>query len=320
MGYDRHGLGWKKVGRGNVSPITINLPKIGIKHGICLNERITPDMEGFYQELREVLEIAEKGLVDRYKLICAQSPKAGSFMYDNNTIAGFDGVTIESAMKHGTQAIGFVGLAETCQALFGKNQIDRETREKALDIVKYIYNFTKEASERNDLNFSCYFTPAESCAGKICNLTKQEFGIIPNITDREYFTNSVHVPVWEKIGLFEKIDIEKEFNPYGLGGQITYCEIESKVTNNLSALEKLIDYAMNNDICYFAINFPIDTCLDCGLNDDINDTCPKCGSHNIEHLARITGYLTTSIEKMNKGKQAEVKDRFKHSKRTDFNE
>ena len=195
MGFDRHGLGWKKVGRGNVSPVTINLPKIGIKHGICLGERNSADLDGFYKELREVLEISELCLLDRYKLICSQNPKSGSFMYDNNTISDFDGETVESAMKHGTQAIGFVGLAETCQALFGKNQVDKETREKALDIVKYIFNFTKEASERNNLNFSCYFTPAESCAGKICRLTREEFGKIKNITDREYFTNSVHVPV-----------------------------------------------------------------------------------------------------------------------------
>lgn len=318
MGFDRNGLGWKKVGRGNVSPVTINLPKIGIKHGICLNERTTADLDGFYKELKEVLKISEKCLLDRYKLICSQNPKSGAFMYNNNTADGFDGKTIESVMCHGTQAIGFVGLAETCQALFGKNQVDKETREKALDIVKYIYNFTKEASERNNLNFSCYFTPAESCAGKICRLTKEEFGEIKNITDREYFTNSVHVPVWEQVGLFEKINIEKEFNPYGLGGQITYCEVESKIVNNPEAIEKLVDYAMNNDICYFAVNFPIDTCLDCGLSEDINDTCPACGSHNIEHLARITGYLTTSIEKMNKAKQAEVHDRFKHSKNTNW--
>lgn len=318
MGYDRNGLGWKKVGRGNVSPVTINLPKIGIKHGICLDERTEADLDGFYKELQEVLELSEKCLLDRYKLICSQPPKAGAFMYDNNVAAGFDGKTIESVMKHGTQAIGFVGLAETCQALFGKNQVDKKTREKALDIIKYIYNFTKEASERNNLNFSCYFTPAESCAGKICRLTKEEFGEIKNVTDRNYFTNSVHIPVWEKVGLFEKIDIEKEFNPYGLGGQITYCEVESKIVNNPEAIEKLVDYAMNNDICYFAVNFPIDTCLDCGLSEDINDTCPICGSHNIEHLARITGYLTTSIEKMNKAKQAEVYDRFKHSKNTNW--
>ena len=195
MGFDRNGLGWKKVGRGNVSPVTINLPKIGIKHGICLNQRAEADLDGFYRELQEVLELNEKCLLDRYKLICSQPPKAGAFMYDNGVAAGFDGKTIESVMSHGTQAIGFVGLAETCQALFGKNQVDKDTREKALDIIKYIYNFTKEASERNNLNFSCYFTPAESCAGKICRLTREEFGEIKNVTDREYFTNSVHVPV-----------------------------------------------------------------------------------------------------------------------------
>ena len=309
---DRHGFGYSKIGRGNINPVTINLPKIGIKHGICLGERKTADMEGFYKELQEVLRLCEKSLVERYHWLCQQSPKSAPFLYQNETMRGFDGETVESVLKHGSQAIGFLGLAETCQALFGKDQTDIETRKKAVEIVKYIYDFTKEASERNDLNFSCYFTPAEGCCYTICQKTKEEFGEIPNITDKEFFTNSVHCPVWSKISAFNKIDYESEFSKYGTAGQICYIEVDSKGIKNLEGIEQVINYAMDHNIAYFAINFPIETCLNCGFSDDIPGNCPKCGSKNIERLARVTGYLSTSVEHFNKGKQAEVSLRFKN--------
>lgn len=308
---DRHGFGYSKIGRGNINPITINLVKIGIKHGICLGERTDADMDGFYAELQEVLQLCEKSLVERYKWLCQQSPKSAPFLYENGTMRGFDGQTVESVLKHGTQAIGFLGLAETCQALFGKDQTDPDVHEKAIKIVKYIYDFTKIASERNDLNFSCYFTPAEGCCYTICKKTKEEFGVIPNVTDREYFTNSVHCPVWKEISAFDKIDCEADFSKFGTAGQICYVEVGSKGIKNTKAIEQLIDYAMDHNIAYFAINFPIETCLNCGFSDDIPESCPKCGSNNIERLARVTGYLSTSVEHFNKGKQAEVKDRYK---------
>ena len=165
LGYDRHGFGYSKVGRGNVTPVTINLPKIGIKHGIVTGERTTPDIDGFFNELKELLKLSEKCLVDRFNFIVSQSPLAGPFMYKNNTIRGFDGKDIYSAMKHGTQAIGIIGIAEMCQALFKKNHTDNQVRDFALKVVEYIYNFTKEAGERNDLNFSCYFTPKQFVLG-----------------------------------------------------------------------------------------------------------------------------------------------------------
>lgn len=309
---DRHGFGYSKVGRGNINPITINLPKIGIKHGICLGERAAADMEGFYKELRELLELCEKSLVERYEWLCQQSPKSAPFLYQNQTMRGFDGKTTESVLKHGTQAIGFLGMAETCQALFGKDHTDKEVRKKAVEIVKFIYDFTKEASDRNDLNFSCYFSPAEGCCYTICQKTKEEFGEIPNITDKEFFTNSIHCPVWSQISAFDKIDYESEFSKFGTAGQICYVEVDSKGIKNQEAIEQLINYAMDKNIAYFAINFPIETCLDCGYNDDIPDNCPKCGSSNIERLARVTGYLSTSVEHFNKGKQQEVSLRYKN--------
>lgn len=309
---DRHGFGYSKIGRGNINPVTINLVKIGIKHGICLGERTSPDMEGFYQELEELLKLCEKSLIERYNWLCQQSPKSAPFLYQNETMRGFDGENIRSVLKHGTQAIGFLGLAETCQALFGKDQTDPKVHPEAIKIVKYIYDFTKAASERNDLNFSCYFTPAEGSCYTICQKTKEEFGIISNVTDREFFTNSVHCPVWKKMSAFDKIDCEADFSKYGTAGQICYVEVGSKGIKNTKAIEQLIDYAMNHNVAYFAINFPIETCLNCGFNDDIPNNCPKCGSDHIERLARVTGYLSTSVEYFNKGKQAEVAARVQH--------
>src|SRR5574344_1160608 len=316
LGYDRHGFGYSKVGRGNVTPITINLPKLGIKYGICLGKRDKADLDGFYKELDELLSLVEKGLVERYNFICSQNPKAGPFMYENGTIRGFDGENIASAMKHGTQAIGRIGLAETCQALFGKNQLEPGIHDWAMKMIKHIYEFTKEASDRENLNFSCYFTPAESCCYTLCRKTREEFGSIKNITDKEFFTNSIHVPVWEQVGIFQKIDCEAPFCKYGTAGCITYTEFESKIMNNPEAVESIINYAMDNNIPYFAINFPIDTCLSCGFSGDINETCPKCGKGDIEHLARVTGYLTTDVSHFNKGKQQEVQYRYKHTQKT----
>ena len=316
MSYDRHGFGYSKVGRGNVSPVTINLPKIGLKHGIALGTRKTADINGFWKELDEVLAIVEKALVSRYNHICNQNPKAAPFMYKNETIRGFDGENIASAMRHGSQAVGVLGIAEMCQALFGKNHLDPEVHQFVTKLVQHISGFCKEASERNDLNFGVYYTPAESCCYTICKRTRDEFGEIPNITDKEFFTNSIHVPVWEEVDVFKKIDIEAPLCKYGTSGCITYTEFESKIMDNPEAVEQIINYAMDNDVPYFAINFPIDTCLGCGYSDDIADECPICHNTNIEHLARVTGYLTTDVSHFNKGKQEEVKYRYKHTKKT----
>lgn len=130
---------------------------------------------------------------------------------------------------------------------------------------------------------------AESCCYTLCRRTRDEFGTIENVTDKEFFTNSIHIPVWEQINVFDKIDYEAPFTKYGTAGCITYTEFESKIMDNPEAVEQIINYAMEKDIPYFAINFPIDTCLDCGYSDDIAEECPICHSSNIEHLARVTG-------------------------------
>lgn len=148
---------------------------------------------------------------------------------------------------------------------------------------------------------------------------KNKYGVIPNVSDKEFFTNSMHVPVWEQVNPFEKIQIESQLTGYSSAGCITYCELDSGAKNNLPALEAIVNYAMDMDIPYFAINVPNDNCMDCGYTDEINDTCPVCGGHHIQHLRRVTGYLTGDYKSaFNKGKQAEVEMRFQHSKKLNF--
>jgi ribonucleoside-triphosphate reductase len=156
---------------------------------------------------------------------------------------------------------------------------------------------------------------AENCCKTICNNLQKEYGKIPGVCDREYITNSHHVPVFENVSIYDKIDIESKFTSYPTGGCITYVELESAVMNNEKAVEDIIDYAMSKDIPYFAINFPIDNCNDCGYSQDMDDTCPVCNSNNIQRLRRVTGYLSVDYHKFNKGKIQECLDRVKHSER-----
>lgn len=322
MGFDRHGLGYSKVGRGNVCPTTMNLPRIGIRHGICTGERKKPDIDGFWEELDEVLKLTETSLIDRFYHVCAQSVESAKFMYKNGTIADFERASfkgIYESMKHGTLAVGYIGIAEMCNALFGKDHSeDNEVHKFALKVVKYINEFCKEASDRNNLNFSCYATPAENLCKTFADILKKEFGIIPNVTDRDYITNSHHVPVWQKISIYKKLQIEAPFCKYPTGGCITYIELESSIMKNQKAVEDIIDYAMSLDIPYLAFNFPIDSCLKCGYQGEIDYNCPKCGNTDIQRLRRVTGYLTTDYRNFNDGKIKECLDRVKHSNYTDF--
>ncbi|WP_346869848.1 anaerobic ribonucleoside-triphosphate reductase [Clostridium sp. UBA5119] len=323
VGFDRHGMGYSKVGRGNVTPVTINLVKIGIKHGICLGEREEANLEGFWNELNELLELSATALVDRFKYICSQSAKSAPFMYRNKSMLGgeYDSDTcIYDVMKHGSQAIGYAGIAEMCQALFGKDHSDdKDVHKFALSVVERISKFAEEASERYDLNFGCYAAPIESTCGTIITGNREikglrdEFGIIKNVTDREWITNSHHIPVWKNVDVFTKLQLEAPFTKYPTSGCITYVELDSSVVENPKAIEQIIDYAFSLDIPYLAFNFPIDTCLKCGYQGEFNDKCPICHSEEIEQLRRVTGYLTTDYRNFNKAKQAEVKERFKHS-------
>lgn len=318
IGNDVNGMGYNKLGRGNVTPVTINLPYIGIEHGICLGERDTPDEEGFFKELNHMLDLATKELLDRYKYICSQSIKAGSFMYNNGTIADSDKALffgVKESMKHGSQALGYIGLANACYAMYGKYfHQDKKVMEFAKKVIKTIYDRAKENTEKYHLNFSAYSSPSESTCYTLATKLQKKFGKIKNVCDRDYLTNSCHVPVYENISIRNKIDTESNFTWMCTGGCITYIELNSGVINNPRAVEKIINYAMNNErIPYFAINFPIDTCNHCGFSGEIEEHCPACGSDDIKRLRRVTGYITTDYRKFNKGKISETNDRVKHT-------
>lgn len=324
IGIDRHGMGYVRKGRGNNVPNTIILPKLGIEYGICLGQREKADLDGFWKAFEEALKLAEKGLLNRYEIMKKQSPKAASFMYDNGTIAYGKECkdTVENSLKHNTLAIGFIGVAEMCEALFGENHVhDKEVWEFAYSVVKRINEYAKEASERNNLNFSCYRTPAESLCYTAMNALKAQYGVIKNVTDREYLTNSFHTPVWEEVTVAEKLRVEAPFTKLATGGTITYVESDGTFVSNLKAIEDVIDYATTElNIPYLAFNFPIDSCVDCGYQGEFNAECPECGSENILQLRRVTGYLSTDYRNFNKGKQTEVEERVKHIKARSIDE
>lgn len=309
-----------KDGRGNIAPVTIILPTLAMmaQEEASKNpwsSKKYPIVDVFFEILDEKLFEARDILIERYKWICSQNPASAKFMYENKVMMGFDGKTIESAMKHGTLAIGQLGLAETLQILIGTDQ----TTEEGMNLAKRIESLFKmrcaEFKKDKHLNFGVYYTPAENLCYTAMKKFKKQYGVIPNISDKDFFTNSIHVPVWKHVSPYEKIDIESQLTGYSNAGCITYVELDSGVKNNLEALEQLINYAMDKDIPYFAINVPNDTCLECGYCDEFNDKCPKCGSKNIQQLRRVTGYLTGNYKTaFNKGKQQEVEMRYKHSK------
>lgn len=306
-GYDINGFGQLKDGRGNICPVTIILPTLAME-----SER---DVEKFMELLDKKLFEAKDMLIERFEYICSQNPASAKFMYENGVMAGYvpeEG--IRSALKHGTLAIGQIGLAETLELLIGENQCHPDGIALAKRIESHIRQRCDEFKKQYRLNFGNYFTPAENLCYKAMNKFKDKYGIIPNVSDREYFTNSIHTPVWEKVTPFEKIDIESQLTGYSNSGSITYVELESTVKHNIDALEEIVNYAMDKDIPYFAVNVPNDTCLECGYCDEFKDECPMCGSHNIQQLRRVTGYLTGNYKTaFNKGKQQEAEQREKSS-------
>lgn len=328
-GWDINGFGQLKDGRGNICPVTIIMPTLAMeaqeksrvyaeKNDKKLLSFDRDPIEVFMELLDQKIHEAKDMLIERFDWICSQSPDSAKFMYENNTMAGYipeEG--IRSALKHGTLAIGQLGLAETLQILIGCDH----TTEVGMKLAKRIEQLFKdrclEFKEEYKLNFGVYYTPAENLCFTAMKKFKDRYGEIPNVSDKDFFTNSMHVPVWKDIDPFEKIDIESQLTGYSSAGCITYVELESTAKHNIEALETIVNYAMDHDIPYFAINVPNDTCVDCGYCDEIDNECPMCGSTNIQRLRRVTGYLTGNYTTaFNKGKQQEVELRTKHSKAT----
>lgn len=322
-GEDINGFGQMKDGRGNICPVTIIMPTLAMEvkealeipdnDGMTQNEKESNLVSNFMLLLDKKINEAKEMLIERYLWICKQSPDSAKFMYENYTMEGYDGKNIESAMKHGTLAIGQLGLAETLQILVGCNH----TTEKGMMLAKRIEQLFKdrcaEYKKEYSLNFGVYYTPAENLCFTAMTKFKEKYGEIPNVSDKKFFTNSMHVPVWEEMSPFEKIDIESQLTGYSSAGCITYVELASSIKNNIDALEEIVNYAMDKDIPYFAVNVPNDMCTNCGYTDEIGEACPMCGCKKIRRLRRVTGYLTGDYtEAFNEGKQQEVDFRVKH--------
>ena len=297
--------GAQKVGRGNIAPVTIVLPEVAMM--------ANRDVESFMQLLEIKIQDAAESLMERFEIIKAQPASAAPFMYTNHTMAGYipeEGIV--SALKHGTFAIGQLGLAEALQLLIGKDQTTPEGMELSKRIEQLYLDKVNELRAKYKMNFATYASPAENLCYTALKKFREHYGVIPNVSDKEFFTNSLHVPVWKRMNAFEKIDIESQLTPYITGGCVTWAELDGDVKHNIDALEELVRYAMEKDIQYFGPNLPNDQCQDCGYLGEIEDKCPKCGSSNVKRLRRVTGYCSVDFHQFNLGKQDEVLHREKH--------
>ena len=304
-----------KDGRGNICPVTIIMPTLAMEAKELANkdtEKTT--IEIFMDILDEAIHDAKDMLIERFNWICSQDPASAKFMYENGLMNGYKPEEgIRSALKHGTLVIGQLGLAETLQILIGCDHTEVKGMRLAKEIEQLYKTRCAEFKQEYKLNFGVYYTPAENLCYTALKKFREQYGVIENVSDRDFFTNSMHVPVWHQLSPFEKIDIESELTGYSNAGCITYVELDASVVHNIKALEQIVNYAMDKDIPYFAINVPSDTCLNCGYQGEINDKCPICGSENIQQLRRVTGYLTGNYTTaFNLGKQDEVHNRVKH--------
>lgn len=326
-GWDINGFGQKKDGRGNICPVTIILPTLAMEAKEKIDKEYELDIKcnpfsvtdeyyinAFMNLLDTKIHEAKDMLIERFEWICSQPADSAKFMYENGTMAGYipeEG--IRSALKHGTLAVGQLGLAEALQILIGTDHTTPEGMKLAKKIEQLFKDRCAEFKEEYKLNFGVYYTPAENLCYTALKKFRAKYGIIKDVSDKDFFTNSMHVPVWKEVSPFEKIDIESQLTGYSSAGCITYVELDGAVKNNLKALDEIVQYAMDHDIPYFAINVPNDTCLDCGYTGEFNDCCPICGSKNIQQLRRVTGYLTGNYKTaFNLGKQNEVNLRIKH--------
>ena len=290
-GWDINGFGQLKDGRGNICPVTIILPTLAMEVKEEFDKSSNNELiDIFLQKLAVRISEAKDILIQRFDWICSQSPASAKFMYENGLMAGYvpeEG--IRSALKHGTLAVGQLGLAEALQILIGEDHTSPRGMELAKKIEEIFKIKCAAYKEQYKLNFGVYYTPAENLCFTALKKFREKYGIIENVSDKEFFTNSMHVPVWKEMSPFDKIDIESQLTGYSSAGCITYVELESGIKHNLEALETIVNYAMDKDIPYFAVNVPNDTCLSCGYTDEFNDKCPKCDSEDIQQLRRVTG-------------------------------
>ena len=304
-------------GRGNLSFTSINLPRIAIKaHG---------NLEIFFEDLGRKLDLVIDQLLARFKIQCSKKARNYPFLMgqgiwiDSETLGPDD--SVEEVLKHGTLTAGFIGLAECLKALIGQHHGESVTAQNlGLEIIGFMRQKMDKASKQYGLNFSLIATPAEGLSGRFVKLDRKKYGEIPGVTDRDYYTNSFHIPVYYNISAFDKIRLEAPYHALTNGGHITYIELDGDPTTNLEAFEKVIRCMKEQGIGYGSINHPVDRDPVCGYTGIIGDVCPQCGRTANEHdtqtgferIRRITGYLVGTLDRFNDGKRAEVEDRIKH--------
>ena len=301
--------------RGNLSFTSINLPRIAIK--------AKGDVNWFFEELDRKIDLVIDQLLARFELQASRKVRNFPFLMgegvwlDSEKLGPDD--SIREVLKHGTLSIGFIGLAEALVALIGEHHGQSERAQNlGLDIVSHMRERMDEESEKTGMNFTLLATPAEGLSGRFVKLDKARYGEIPGVTDREYYTNSFHIPVYFPISAFEKIAKEGPYHALTNAGHISYVELDGDPTKNLKAFEKVIRAMHDAGIGYGSINHPVDRDPVCGYTGIIGDTCPKCGRSEkdgikFERIRRITGYLVGTLDRFNDGKRAEERDRVKHS-------
>ena len=303
------------TGRGNLSFTSINLPRLAIK--------ADHNVGAFFESLDAMMDLAIDQLMHRFKIQAQKRVRNYPFLMgqgiwiDSDKLSPDD--TVEEVLKHGTLSVGFIGLAETLKALIGAHHGEsEEARELGLEIVGAMRKRLDEEAKRTGLNFSLLATPAEGLSGRFVRMDAKKYGVIEGVTDREYYTNSFHVPVYYPISAFEKIRIEAPYHELTNAGHISYIELDGDPLENLNAFEKIVRCMKESGIGYGAINHPVDRDPCCGYTGIIGDTCPCCGrkehTDNVafDRIRRITGYLVGTLDRFNNGKRAEEHDRVKH--------
>ena len=311
------------IGRGNLSFTTINLPRLGIKYGSINGQAL--NIDGFFKELNEKIDLVINQLLERFEVQASKKVKNFPFLMGQNIWHGSEGLSpndeLREAIKHGTLTVGLIGLAECLKALIGKHHGESEEAQSlGIKIITHMRNRMDEAANNYGLNFSLIATPAEGLSGRFTNIDRKMYGTIDGITDKDYYTNSFHIPVYYKTSSFNKIAIEAPYHELTNAGHITYIELDGSPSNNLEAFETIIRAMKDLGIGYGSINHPVDRDPICGYSGVIEgDTCPSCGrketDSNIgfERIRRITGYLVGTVDRFNNAKKAEVKDRVKHN-------
>ena len=309
-------------GRGNLSFSSINLVRLGIKHGILNNDK--PDFDGFYEELTNLMDLLKDQLLERFNIQCSKKVYNFPFLLGQGVWIDSKGLKntdkLKKVLKHGTLSIGFIGLAECLKALIGEHHGEsKKAWDKGYEIIKFMREKCDEYSKEYKLNFTLLATPAEGLSGRFTNIDRSIYGKIKGVTDREYYTNSFHIPVYYKITIENKIKKEAPFHELTNAGHITYVELDGDPTSNISAFEKIVRQMKEQGIGYGAINHPVDRDPVCGFTGVINDICPGCGRTEndgvkFERIRRITGYLVGTVDRFNNGKRAEERDRIKHNK------